>query len=58
MIRFRPAERLSQSYACSAVGSGDELLACPPDAPTDREWREWRERNTISADEWKRYVGN
>jgi hypothetical protein len=30
----------------------------PPDAPTDREYREHREANTISSAEWKRYAGN
>lgn len=31
---------------------------CPADAPTEREWREWREATTISAAEWARYARN
>ena len=29
-----------------------------PSAPTDREWREHRDANTVSAAEWGRYARN
>lgn len=30
----------------------------PSDAPTDREWLEWRNSTTIPAEKWANYASN
>lgn len=35
-----------------------EQSNCPSDAPTEREWREYRDSQSVSRSEWRRWAGN